>query len=282
MRAYICVICGTEFTPRAEPPADCPICRDARQYVGHDGQRWTTLDDLRRTHAAKIEEVEPGLVGVGIEPRFAIGQRCLLVENVLWDCIPLVDEAIAAAVEARGGIDTVAISHPHYYSSMVEWADRFDARIVLHEADQTWVMHPSERIEFWAGERFVLSPKVELHRLGGHFPGGTVCLWADGAGGRGALLTGDILQVVSDRDWVSFMWSYPNLIPLPAAEVERIAARVAELEFERLYGAWWPSRVEGDAKAKVSRSATRYVDALTRVAESEGPSPGGGVARGEP
>jgi hypothetical protein len=75
MTAYICVTCGTQFPPRAEPPVDCPICRDERQYVGHDGQRWTTLDDLRRTHAAKIEEVEPGPLGVGIEPRFAIGQR---------------------------------------------------------------------------------------------------------------------------------------------------------------------------------------------------------------
>jgi hypothetical protein len=61
------------------------------------------------------------------------------------------------------------------------------------------------------------------------------------------------------------MWSYPNLIPLPAAVVERIAARVAELEFERVYGAWWHSLIDGDAKAKVMRSARRYVDALTRV-----------------
>jgi hypothetical protein len=264
MTAYICVTCGTQFAPREEPPAACPICRDERQYVGHDGQQWTTLEDLRHTHAAKIEEVEPGLIGVGVEPTFAIGQRSLLVENLLWDCIPLLDKAITAAVESRGGIETVAISHPHYYSGMVEWAERFDARIVLHEADRNWVMYPSERIEFWSGDRFALSPKLELHRLGGHFPGGTVCSWADGAGGRGALLTGDIIQVVSDRGWVSFMWSYPNLIPLPVAEVERIAARVAELEFERLYGAWWHALIDAGAKAKVARSAKRYVDALTR------------------
>jgi hypothetical protein len=71
MRAYICVTCGTQFRPGEEPPADCPICRDAHQYVG----------------------------------------------------------------------------------GMVEWADRFDARIVLHEADRNWVMRPSERIEFWSGDR---------------------------------------------------------------------------------------------------------------------------------
>jgi glyoxylase-like metal-dependent hydrolase (beta-lactamase superfamily II) len=262
--AYICATCGTQFAPLERPRSECPICRDERQYVGHDGQRWTTLDELCQTHAAKIEEVEPGLVGFGIEPRFAIGQRALLVENVLWDCIPLVDEAIATEVEARGGIETVTISHPHYYSCMVEWAERFDARIVVHEADQSWVMRPSERIDFWSGDRLVLSPALELHRIGGHFPGGTVCLWREGDGGRGALLSGDIVQVVSDSEWVSFMWSYPNLIPLSAADVERIAARVAELEFDRIYGAWWDSLVDGDARAKVRRSAVRYVDALTR------------------
>jgi hypothetical protein len=269
---YICVTCATQFAAREEPPEKCPICDDERQYVGHEGQRWTTLEELRQTHRARIEEIEPALVGVGMEPKFAIGQRALLVEDILWDCVPLVDKTIAAAVEARGGITTVAISHPHYYSGMVEWAELFDARIVLHEADQEWVMRPSDRVEFWSGDRLALSRTLELHRLGGHFPGGTVCLWRQGAGGAGALLGGDILQVVSDRDWVSFMWSYPNLIPLPATEVAGIAAHVAELEFDRLYGAWWDSLVDGDAKAKVARSAARYIDALSHLRERS-PSP---------
>jgi hypothetical protein len=38
------------------------------------------------------------------------------------------------------------------------------------------------------------------------------------ADGAGALFSGDIIQVVPDRRWVSFMYSYPNLIPLSAAE----------------------------------------------------------------
>ena len=75
------------------------------------------------------------------------------------------------------------------------------------------------------------------------------------------------MQVVSDRDWVSFMWSYPNLVPLPGAEVERIAAVVATLEFDRIYGAWWDRVVAADAKVKVARSAARYLDALRRVRE---------------
>jgi hypothetical protein len=257
MPTYICVTCGTQFAPSAEPPADCPICLDERQYVGPGGQRWTTSEALREAHHSRVEEIEPGLVGVGVEPSFAIGPRALHVESLLWDCVPLV---VDPGVE---GIETIAISHPHYYTTMVDWAERFDARVLLHEADREWVMRPSPRIEYWSGERRTISDALELVRLGGHFAGGTVGLWRDGADGRGVLLSGDILQVVSDRNWVSFMWSYPNLIPLPAGEIDRIRAVVESLDFDRIYGAWWDRVIETDAKEKVLRSANRYVDAIT-------------------
>ena len=146
---------------------------------------------------------------------------------------------------------------------MVDWADRFDARILLHEADREHIMRASDRIELWSGDRYRLDDERELIRLGGHFAGGTVCLWRAGAEGRGALLSGDIVQVVADRDWVSFMYSYPNLIPLPAARGRRASASVLEtLEFDRIYGAWWPAIVEREAKAKALRSADRYLAAL--------------------
>jgi hypothetical protein len=271
MPAFICETCGTQFGPSDEAPAACPICLDPRQYVGHGGQTWTTLDDLAATHRTRVEQVEPGLMGVGIEPSFGIGQRGLLGGGLLWDCVSLVDDAAADAVESAGGLHTIAISHPHYYSSMVEWADRFDARILLHEADREHVMRSSDRIELWSGDRYRLDEQRELIRLGGHFAGGTVCLWRGGADGRGALLSGDIVQVVADRDWVSFMYSYPNLIPLPAREVERIRGVLETLEFDRIYGAWWHAVVDSDARAKALRSADRYLAALEgRLPEARG------------
>jgi len=262
MTCFVCATCGTQFPESDRPPAECPICLDPRQYVGHGGQRWTTMEELGREHRNRVEEAEPGLTGIGTEPTFAIGQRALLVDGLLWDCITLLDEPTAAAVDRAGGIETIAISHPHYYSAMVEWAERFDARILLHEADRAHVMRPSARIELWSGERLPVSDRLELVRLGGHFAGGAVCLWRDGAGGRGAMLSGDIVQVVADRSWVSFMYSYPNLIPLPAGEIRRIRGLVERLAFDRLYGAWWPAIVDGDARAKVLRSADRYLAAL--------------------
>ncbi len=257
MECFVCATCGTQFPPSAAPPDGCAICLDERQYVGHGGQRWTTLTDLGPDYRSDVRELEPGLLGIGTEPDFAIGQRALHVEGgVLWDCVTVLDKAAAAAIERAGGIHTIAISHPHYYSSMVEWADRFDARILLHEDDREWVMRPSRRIEHWSGERTQAADGVELIRLGGHFAGATVALW------NGALLAGDVVQVVPDRDWASFMWSYPNLIPLPAREIERMRGVLETLEFDRVYGAWWERVMLGDAKAKVLRSADRYLAAV--------------------
>ena len=46
---YLCVTCGTQYPESANPPEHCPICEDERQYVGPDGQQWTTLDQIRKT-----------------------------------------------------------------------------------------------------------------------------------------------------------------------------------------------------------------------------------------
>jgi glyoxylase-like metal-dependent hydrolase (beta-lactamase superfamily II) len=201
-----------------------------------------------------------------MRPSFAIGQRALLVQtpggNLLWDCIPLLDAEIVDAVRDHGGLAAIAISHPHYYSTMVEWANEFDVPVYVHHADREWVMRPDARVEVWEGERRELLPGLTLLRLGGHFAGGAVVHWAAGQGGRGALLSGDIVQVVPDRRWVSFMRSYPNLIPLPAGEVQRIVAALAPYEFERIYGAWYGRVVAQDGKATVERSAERYLRAL--------------------
>lgn len=273
MEYWICRTCGTQFAERAQPPEACPICRDQRQYVGYDGQQWTTLAQMQQDGFHNtFREHEAGLVGIGTTPAFAIGERALLVQhpqgNVLWDCMSLIDDETVAGIERLGGLSAIAISHPHYYSTMVEWAERFNARVYLHEADRQWVMRPSERITFWSGETYPLKEGITLHRLGGHFAGGTVLHWQQGADGRGVLLSGDIIQVVADRQWLSFMYSYPNLIPLPAREVQRMRDRVEPLQFERLYGAWFERIVTHDAHDAVLRSADRYIRALQNVLDT--------------
>jgi hypothetical protein len=261
----VCATCGTQFAAPT-PPDCCPICADERQYVGHGGQRWTTLAELRHERRNAIRPVEPGLTGIGTEPTFAIGQRALLLEapggNILWDCVTLLDDATIAAVRERGGIAAIAISHPHFYSAMVAWGRAFEAPIYLHAADRRHVSRPDPAIRFWDGDAHPLGDGLTLIRCGGHFAGSTTLHWAVGAGGRGSLLTGDTIQVVADRHRVGFMRSYPNLIPLPADAVRRIANAVAPFSFDRLHGGWWDGTVERDAKTAVARSAARYVAAL--------------------
>lgn len=264
---YICVTCGTQFAETEREPEHCPICEDERQYIGHNGQRWTTLATLQRDYHNVIKPVEPKLTGLGTLPAFAIAQRALLVQtpqgNVLWDCISLLDDPTIAAVRALGGIAAIAISHPHYYSSMIEWAREFDAPIYIHAAEREWVMRPDRAVHFWEGETQPLGEGLTLIRCGGHYAGGQVLHWAAGADGKGALLTGDIIQVISDRNFVSFMYSYPNLIPLPAESVRRIAASVAPFPYDRIYGAWWDRIIPTDAAGIVARSAERYIKAIT-------------------
>lgn len=267
MSNFICTTCGTQFAETDQPPKGCAICNDDRQYVGWQGQQWTTLDDLRRFHLNIILTEESSLYGIGMEPSFAIGQRALLVThptgNILWDCIPLLDQALIEMIQCIGGISAIAISHPHYYASMVEWSRAFGCPIYLHAADRQWVMRPDPAIEFWDGETKEIGHGLTLIRCGGHFEGGTVLHWPEGADGKGAILSGDILQVVQDRRWVSFMYSYPNLIPLPASTIRQVVAAVEPFKFERIYGAWWGKTVISDAKEAVKRSADRYIRAIS-------------------
>lgn len=263
----ICVTCGVQFAAIDEAPRECPICTDERQFVGWDGQRWTTLPELQDSHRVVVREEDANLTGIGIEPQFAIGQRGLLVRsiggNVLWDCMSLIDDEAVRAVRAQGGLDAIAISHPHFYGAMVEWSRAFGGvPVYLHGDDREWVMRPDQAIVFWQGDEREIAPGLTLVRCGGHFAGSAVLHWAGGADGRGALLTGDTIQVVRDRRHVSFMRSYPNLVPLSPGTVRRIAERVMPLRFERVFGGWFDLAIRHDAKAAVLRSAERYLEAL--------------------
>ncbi len=268
MAHFICQTCGTQFGETAVPPEHCPICEDERQYVGWDGQQWTTLTALQEKHQNEMREVEPHLTGISATPSFAIGQRALLLQtaqgNLLWDCVSLLDEATKSSVAALGGIQAIAISHPHFFSAMVEWSRAFDAPIYLHEANQKWVMRPDPAIQYWRGETKTLWDGLTLIRGGGHFSGSSMLHWSGGAGGAGVLLTGDTLQVAADRRYVSFMYSYPNMIPLSAKAVERIVTAVTPYTFERIYGAWRGLVVQRDGKTAVARSADRYIAALSK------------------
>jgi glyoxylase-like metal-dependent hydrolase (beta-lactamase superfamily II) len=255
--AWICETCGVQHADTDEPPAGCAICLDERQYVGRQGQRWTTLGELRAERRAEIRD-DGGLLGIGCEPQFAIGQRALLVESVLWGCTPLLDGMVDVVAERRG-LSAIAIDHPHFYSTAVEWSRAFaGVPVYVHVDDREWIMRPDPCWEVWHGEELDLGGGLTLLRLGGHFAGGQVLHWAGG----NALLAGDVVSVVADRRYVSFMYSYPNLIPLPASAIRRIAEKLEPWQFDKIYGGWWGTIVEQDGKEAVRRSAERYISSV--------------------
>jgi len=263
---FICTACGTQYPDSAAAPAQCAICEEERQYVPPRGQTWTTLAGLRGSHTNTFREYDDGIIGIGSVPAFAIGQRALLVRtpkgNILWDCISMLDDATVTMIKGLGGIQAIAISHPHFYTTMVEWAHAFGARIHLHAADKEWIMRNDAAIELWDGETKALWDGVTLVRCGGHFPGGTVLHWAKGAGGRGVLCSSDIATVATDRKFLTFMWSYPNFIPLSAPQVEGIAAALAAFRFDTIYGHYFDRVIAKDGKAVLKASVERYVAAV--------------------
>ena len=267
MENFICMTCGVQHGELEAQPEHCPICEDERQYIGKDGQRWITISEMQKSYQNRIEDIDPNITGIGTTPSFAIGQRGLLVQtpegNVLWDCISLLDETTVEAIRARGGISAIAVSHPHTVGSLVEFSQAFgNVPIYWHADNREWVMRPDPAFMFWKGETCELWDGLTLVRCGGHFPGSDVLHWADGADGKGALLTGDTIYVAQDRRFVSFMYSYPNLIPLNANTVEHIVQSVEPYDFDRIYGGWWDSIVKSNAKAAVKRSAERYLRAM--------------------
>ncbi len=264
MRTFICSACGTQYSPSEAPPGACLICTDERQFVPASGQTWTTLEGLRKAYSNKYRRLAPGLTTIETTPAFGIAQRAILTRtpagNVLWECLALIDDATVDLLQGLGGVAAIAISHPHYYTTMVEWSRALGGvPIYLHAADRQWVMRADPAVQFWDGDTKSIGPGLTLARLGGHFDGGTVLHWADWSDGRGVLLSGDILQVVPSGH-VSFMWSYPNLIPLSAAKVRRMAAILEPFAFDAVYGSFsGRGQIDANGKKVVAASVARYI-----------------------
>lgn len=270
MPNYICKTCGVQYAETSSPPEHCLICEDERQYIGWGGQQWTTLDELRADHSNTVGSKEPNLSYIQTDPAFAIGQCAWLIQapsgNVLWESISLVDRETVRAVEQLGGISAIAVSHPHMYASVVEWSRAFGGvPIYLHASDSRWLMCPDPAVIHWEGETLSLGEDLTLRRCGGHFDGSSVLHWAAGAGGKGALFTGDTIYVASDRRYVSFMQSYPNYIPMPASSVRHIVAAVEPFSFDQIYSSWPERVVESNGKSAVRRSAERYIRAISEA-----------------
>ena len=186
MPFWTCEQCGAQFPDSDKPPASCPICEDDRQYVNWKGQTWLTREEFTKGHKLVWRD-DLGLLGIGIEPAFAIAQRALLIREadgcVMWDCIPLATPEAIAHIKSLGGLKAIAVSHPHFYGAVADWSEAFGGvPVYLHGDDRKWVTRPHPAIVPWTGESQRISDDILLMRTGGHFPGATILHWRAGAG----------------------------------------------------------------------------------------------------
>jgi hypothetical protein len=258
----ICTACGTYFPEALPLPACCPICRDDRQFIAPYGQQWTSQERLGQQHAVLIKPIREGLYSLKMTPSFAIGQRAFLYcseqGNLLWDCIPLLDQSTVAFIRGLGGLSGMVISHPHYYSQMNLWAEAFDCPIYIHEADADWIMDKGPRIQLWKGNALALNDAT-VYNLGGHFPGSAVMQVPGRA--DGTLFCGDTLYIAPSKRFVAVSHSYPNHIPLKGKAVRGIFEQLETIPFDTAYGAFEFQNLEGNAREIIRDSAQRYQEA---------------------
>ncbi|MDW9378695.1 hypothetical protein [Chryseobacterium sp. JV558] len=257
----ICTACGTQF-PISYTDHLCAICMEERQYVPAAGQEWTSHDILLKTHATEIKQLNDKLYEICITPKFAIGQRAFLLisehGNILWDCIPLLDENVIDFIRSKGGLKAIAFSHPHYYSNMNDWADLFRCPVYIHKNDEPYISEKGNNILLWEENELPLWDGMCLINIGGHFAGSTILLHTT-MSEKGTVLCGDTFYLSPSMKHFAVMYSYPNRIPLPLKEIKRIKEQVKNINFDSVYGFYPYQNLPHNAKEILMDSLERYL-----------------------
>lgn len=163
------------------------------------------------------------MISIYTLPQVAIGQRAILCctekGNVLWDCITYIDDETIKTVNDLGGISAIIISHPHYFSTSLHWAEAFGCKVFLSIEDKEWIMRSGDKHVLWEGKEMeLLDGQFKAVKVGGHFPGSSVLLWKE----RKKLFVADSITVIPSGIYhidrpantasFTFMWSYPNMV----------------------------------------------------------------------
>jgi glyoxylase-like metal-dependent hydrolase (beta-lactamase superfamily II) len=269
MHAYLCAECGTQFAESQLPPSNCPICEDDRQAVRWSGQEWITMAELSQQHQVRIGQ-DNGLLAIDVQPAAGIPQRAFVLDTdagrIMWESLRVVTPAAVAQILSGGPVDYIAISHPHFYAAMVDWSNALGGvPILLNAHDERWIQRRCDAVRLWDGDALHLSDTVSLIWCPGHFPGSTMLHWTAAPGGRQALFSGDSIHVGADRRQVSVMHSVPNYVPVPAATIRDVLARIEPLAFDDLYGFSWGRNILSEAKAAATASLEHYLVAIGAV-----------------
>lgn len=261
METRICATCGTVFKKDLLPET-CTTCMDERQWVPQGGQIWVSPDDLLKNHSVKLNKIMDNLYEFEINPKFAIGQRAVLTlsenGNILWDCIPMLDEMTIEFIKAKGGLRAIAFSHPHFYSNMNEWAEEFNCPIYIHNNDAVHISTMGDHVVLWEGEELELWDGMKLYLIGGHFAGSSL-LHIPFLSKEGTIICGDTLFLSPNKRHFSMVWSSPNRMPLPLKEIWRIKERLEPIPFDAFYGYISSQNLTVDVKKILAESFERYL-----------------------
>lgn len=257
----ICTTCGTQYPLTSAVNVECPICNDDRQYVPENGQGWTNLNELQKNFSLITNKLKENLYELKMAPSFAIGQRALLVitpqGNILWDCIALLNEPTIEFIKSKGGLAAIAFSHPHYYTTMNEWAEIFNCPIYIHQKDEQWIFNKGRQVQLWNNTEKELWDEIRLINIGGHFPGSSI-LHVPLLSDNSTILCGDTFYISPSKKHAAVMYSYPNRIPLPVQEVQRIKKQMLNIQFDTVHGFYDYQNIYSNAKQMIIHSLDKY------------------------
>jgi hypothetical protein len=257
----ICTACGTQYSSDHNTFGLCQICDDDRQFIPESGQTWTTFNELADNYSVIAKKLNDNLCELRMTPAFAIGQRALLVitpgGNILWDCFALLNEPTIEFIKSKGGLKAIAFSHPHYYSTMNHWAETFSCPIYIHKNDEQWVFNNGSHVNLWTGVEKVLWDGIIIVNTGGHFPGSCI-LHVPFLSPKGAILCGDTFAIAPSKRHISAMYSYPNRIPLPLREMQRLKAQMEPIPFDTMYGYAAGQNIHLTARELLESSLAKY------------------------
>ena len=261
IKPLFCSTCGTKFVDQKNTSVNCPVCSNDRQYLPAKGQSWTKPEDLQNSFSNLITRINDNLYEIKTIPKFAIGQRAFLIltpnGNILWDCILLLNESTIAFNKSKGGLKAIAISHPHYYSSINDWAEVFNCPVYIHQNDEEFIFTKGPNITLWEGGEKELWDSMKIKNIGGHFPGSSILIVPFLSPG-GTILCGDTFYISPSKTHVSVMYSYPNFIPVSLSEIKRINGSMNNIPFDTLLGAFDNQKISPNAKEILHASLEKY------------------------
>ncbi len=262
VKPLFCTTCGTQFIDTKHTSGNCPVCSNDRQYLPAKGQAWTKMEELRSNYTNLFTRISDNLYEIITLPKFAIGQKAFLIlspnGNILWDCISLLNEATVEFIKSKGGLKAIVISHPHYYSSINDWAETFNCPIYIHQNDEEFIYTKGSRISLWKGAEIELWDGIKIKNIGGHFPGSSLLI-VPYISAKGTIFCGDTFYISPSKTHVSVMYSYPNFIPVSLSEIKRINESMINIPFDTLIGAFDNQKISPNAKEILHASFLKYI-----------------------